>query len=31
MAATTGTMYLRGVNSGRKYTLGIYNTAASAA
>jgi len=31
MAATTGTMMMRGVQSGRKYTLGIYNTASSAA
>ena len=31
MGATTGTMMMRGVNSGRKYTLGIYNTSASAA
>ena len=30
MAATTGTMMMRG-RSGRKYTLGIYNTASSAA
>lgn len=30
MAATTGTMIMRGV-SGRRYALGIYNTASSAA
>ena len=31
MAATTGTMIMRGVQTGRRYALGVYNPAASAA
>jgi len=31
MAATTGTMVMKGLSSGRSYTLNIYNTASSAA
>jgi len=31
MAATTGILVMKGVNSGRKYTLGIYNAAGGAA
>ena len=31
MAATVGTLYMKGVKSGRPYTLSIYNASALAA